>query len=260
MRTAAHTSSAAVAAHIARRSLILIPRVPSTFIPSLIFPVFTVVVFANAFGAIAQLPGFPVDKMLDWMLPMAVVQGAAFTGLTVGLAAARDLESGFFDRFLTAPIRPTAILAGAYLAAVVRSVIPVVLVIGAGLASGADLRGGIAGLIMLFLAAEGAAVAAGGWGLGLALRAKTVRIAPLMQVGIFLAVFLSTAQVPLDVMSGWLHAVARVNPTTNVLAMGRQGFLGPVTWAATWPGLVAIAGMGIFLGLFALRGLRTLRP
>lgn len=256
----AHTSSPAVALHITRRSLLLIPRVPSTFIPSLIFPVFTVVVFSNAFGAVAQLPGFPVSKMLDWMLPMAVVQGAAFTGLTIGLGAARDLESGFFDRFLTAPVRPVAILAGAYLAAMVRAVIPVALVIGAGLASGADLRGGLAGLGVLFIAAEGAALAAGGWGLGLALRAKTVRIAPLMQVGIFLAVFLSTAQVPLDVMTGWLHAVARVNPTTYVLGLGRQGFLGSVTWGGTWPGLVAIAGMGAFFGVFALRGLRTLRP
>lgn len=246
--------------HIARRSLLLIPRVPSTFIPSIIFPVFTVVVFSNAFGAIAELPGFPVDKMLDWMLPMAVVQGAAFTGVTVGLGTARDLENGFFDRFLTAPIRPRALLAGAYLAAVLRAIIPVSLVIAAGLLSGADLRGGPLGIAALVLAAEGAAVAAAGWGLGLALRAKTVRIAPLMQIGIFLAVFLSTAQVPLDVMTGWLHAVAAVNPTTNVLGLGRQGFIGSVTWSSTWPGLLAIVGMGAFFGVFAVRGLRSLRP
>ena len=91
----------------------------------------------------------------------------------------------------------------------------------------------------------------------MALRLKTMaKAAPLMQMGIFMAVFLSTAQVPLDVMTGWLHGVARVNPTTNVLALGRQGFLGHVRWSQTWPGLVALAAMGVVVTTFAARGLR----
>jgi ABC-2 type transport system permease protein len=249
------------AAALAGRSLALIPRVPSTFIPSLVFPVFVVVGFSGAFSAIAQLPGFPTDSMLDWMLPMAVIQGAAFAGITTGMGVARDIESRFFDRLLLAPVRPVALVAGPLAAAVFRAFIPFTAVLTVGVLSGAHLRGGLPGVLTLLVAAEGAALVAAGWGVGLALRLQAIsKAAPFMQVGIFLAVFLSTAQVPLSVMTGWLHSVARINPMTNILALGRQGFIGDVTWDQTWPGLVAIGASAVVLTTFAVRGLRKLTP
>lgn len=75
-----------------------------------------------------------------------------------------------------------------------------------------------------------------------------------------MALFLSTGQVPLDVMEGWLHDVAAVNPFTQILELVRQGFLGPVTWGSTWPGLAALAGTWAVLGIFAARGFRKLIP
>jgi ABC-2 type transport system permease protein len=253
-------SNTRVAGALAGRSLILIPRVPSTFVPSLIFPIFSVVAFSGAFSAIARIPGFPVPTIIDWMLPMSIVQGAAFSGMTVGMGIARDLESGFFDRLLLAPVKPLGLIAGPMAAAVVRALIPFVLVLPVGIIAGARMRGGVPGVLMLLLAAEATALIGGGWAIGLALRAKSMQIAPLMQMGIFLVVFLSTAQVPLTVMTGWLHQVARFNPMTNILALARQGFIGDVSWAQTWPGLLALAGGIVVLGLFAVRGLRGLVP
>lgn len=253
-------STRKVATALAVRNLALVPRVPSTFVPSLIFPIFTVVAFSGAFSAIVRIPGFPVDKIIDWMLPMAVVQGAAFAGMTVGLSVARDIETRFFDRLLLAPVRPVAYVVGPLAAALVRAVIPFTLVLAVGFVAGARIRGGAMGGLTLLIAAEGAALVAAGWSLGLALRAKSMQIAPLIQMGLFLTVFLSTAQVPLSVMTGWLHAVARVNPMTNVFALARQGFIGPVTWAQTWPGLVALAAGAVVLTMFAFRGLRSMTP
>ena len=253
-------STTRVASSLAGRSLVLIPRVPSTFVPSLIFPIFSVIAFSGAFSAVANIPGFPVPKVIDWMLPMSIVQGAAFSGMTVGMGMARDLESGFFDRLLLAPVKPLGLIAGPMGAAVVRALIPFVLVLPVGMIAGARLRGGIPGGLMLLLAAEATALLGAAWSIGLALRAKSMQIAPLMQMGIFLAVFLSTAQVPLNVMTGWLHQVARFNPMTNILALSRQGFIGDVTWAQTWPGLVALAGSTVVLSLFAARGLRSITP
>jgi ABC-2 type transport system permease protein len=253
-------SSLRVSTALAGRSLVLIPRVPSTFVPSLIFPIFSVVAFSGAFSAVANIPGFPVPTVMDWMLPMAIVQGAAFSGMTVGMGMARDLESGFFDRLLLAPVKPLGLIAGPMGAAMVRALIPTALVLPVGMLAGARLRGGIPGGLMLLLAAEGIALVGAAWAIGLALRAKSMQIAPLMQMGIFLTVFLSTAQVPLTVMTGWLHQVARVNPMTNILALARQGFIGDVTWGQTWPGLVALAGSIVVLVLFAVRGLRRIVP
>jgi ABC-2 type transport system permease protein len=84
--------------------------------------------------------------------------------------------------------------------------------------------------------------------------------APLMQVAVFVLVFLSATQVPMRGLSGWLHTVARFNPATNLLRMARQGFIGHVTWHDTWPGLLATLCMGLALLTFADRGLRKLTP
>jgi hypothetical protein len=47
---------------------------------------------------------------------------------------------------------------------------------------------------------------------------------------------------------------------TNVLALGREGFLGEVTWAGTWPGLVSLGGLGLAATLFAASSMRKVTP
>jgi ABC-2 type transport system permease protein len=74
-------------------------------------------------------------------------------------------------------------------------------------------------------------------------------------MALFLTFFLSTALMPLELLTGWVHAIAQFNPMTSVLELARQGFLGDVAWSTTWPGLVALTGMIAVLGLFARRGL-----
>ena len=254
------TPSRQVIGAVLVRSLRIITRVPSAFVPSIVFPVIVTVAFSGAFGGLTRLPGFPTDEMINWMLPMAAVQGGGFAGVGIGFGLVRDIESGFYDRILLAPVRPFGLLAGPILSAVVRSFVPLTIVVGAGFAVGADLPGGPIGLVPLAVASAGVAVVASGWGIGLALRIRSMQAAPLMQVGIFVAVFFSTAQVPLEVMTGWLRVAARLNPMTPVLALARQGFIGDVTWGSSWPGLVALLATGAALMVFAGRGWRRLTP
>lgn len=248
-------SSLEVTWGIAKRSLILIPRVPSTFIPSLVMPVFLVVAFAGAFAGLVELPGFPADKMLDWILPMSTLQGCAFAGITTGLGVARDLENGFFDRFLMSPAPRWALLAGPLVASVLRAFFPLVILLSVGFAAGVNLPGGVMGIVALVFAGLALALVAGCWAVGIALRTKSMQAAPLIQLVLFLTFFLSTAQMPLKLLTGWVHLIASFNPMTNVLELARQGFLGDVVWSSTWPGVVALAGMTAALGLFARRGL-----
>ena len=253
-------SSFKVARALAGRSLMLIPRVPSTFVPSLVMPIFLTITFSGQFSGLTQLPGFPATKIIDWFIPMTLIQGAAFAGITTGMGVARDLQSGFYDRFLLSPARRSALLLGPLLGSVFRALIPITLLILVAVLAGAHFYGGFLGILVLVVAGLVVALAAGAWATALALRFKTMQAAPLMQIGIFLTVFLSTAQMPLHLIDGWLHEVARVNPMTNVLALARQGFLGDVTWADTWPGLLALAGMAAVLTYFAGRSLSKVTP
>jgi ABC-2 type transport system permease protein len=245
---------------VAARSLRLIPRLPSTFVPSLVMPIMFVIVFSGAFAGLVNLPGFPAPEMVDWFVPVAAIMGCSFAGVTTGMGIARDLEIGFYERFLSSPAPRRSLLAGAILAAALRALIPLGLVLSVGFAFGADLLGGPLGIITLLAAGIGMAICAGAWSIGIALRFKTLQSAPLMQVGIFLALFLSTLQMPLNLLTGWVHAVATYNPVTQVFDLARQGFLGEISWGSTWPGLAALAGMFGVLLLFAARGMRRVIP
>lgn len=253
-------SSSAVTWAVAKRSLILIPRTPSTFFPSLVMPVFLTISFAGAFSGIVNLPGFPAHTALAWFIPMTTIQGAAFAGVTTGMGVARDFESGFYDRFLASPASRISLLGGPLLAAMFRGLLPFTLLLIVTLVTGTEIPGGIAGVGTLLLAALGVALMAGAWSTGIALRQKSMQAVPLIQAGLFVGFFLSTAQMPIHLLTGWLHTVARFNPMTNILGLARQGYLGDVDWATTWPGLIALAGAATALIVFAYRGMRKVIP
>jgi len=244
---------------LVRRNLIGIFRLPSALIPSLVFPVFGTVAFSSLYGA-AIRQYFPTLNSLNWFVPINVMQGAAFSGVFLAFGAIRDFETGIIDRLLAAPLHRRSLLLSSILTAGLRALLPFVLVMLLGLVGGMTVPGGLIGVLCLLIATVGTAVLGVMWGMGLAYRFKSMAAAPLMQLGVFVLVFLSATQVPMSGLSGWLHSFARVNPATNILRLGRQGFLGQVTWHDSWPGLLAIVGMGFLLTVFADRGLRRLTP
>lgn len=230
-------------------------------------PIFFVITFAGAFGFAGR--AFGNGNALSWYAPMAIIQGAAFAGVTIGFSMARDFETGFFDRFLLAPMSRFTLIAGSLAAALIRSAFTTTAVLLVAVIGGVAIPGGVLGLVTLYLSALGVSVIAALWGLGLVFRVQSTNVGPVIQVGIFVTIFLSTAQVPIAAMSGWLASVARVNPMTNILRMARAGFvpdqIAPpagfgVGWSEMWPGLVAMAAMTVVLGAFALRGMRRLTP
>jgi hypothetical protein len=50
------------------------------------------------------------------------------------------------------------------------------------------------------------------WACGVAMRFRSVQAGPLMQTPVFMALFLAPVYVPLELLRGWIHAVARLNP------------------------------------------------
>lgn len=253
-----NTSWVPVAFALAKRSLVSILRLPSAVIPLVAMPVFFVIAFSGSFSSLTKLPQFPTHNILSWMVPFAIVQGSAFAGFGTGFSMVRDIETGFYDRLLLAPGSRLALLVGPIIAGLVRCTITLTIVLVFGLALGADVPGGVAGIGALWAASVGVATIATGWALGLVYRVPDQRAGPMLQIGIFFSMFLSTGNVPLVAQTGWVRHIARYNPLTNILELARQGFLGHVHWSTTWPGLVAIAGSLVVLWIFAATGLRRL--
>lgn len=243
---------------LARRSLATIRRLPSEFAPALLTPVFQVIALSGTYFAVTRLPGFPTDRSVNWFLPFAVLVGSAFAGLSIGFTTISDLESGFYDRLRLAPVPRRSLLVGPLVAACVRAVLVVSVVLGVGTAMGARPVHAVEGVVIAYVAGLGVCVISTGWGLGLAYRFGDMRAAALMQLTPFLAFFLTDAQTPLDVMRGWLRPVARVNPFTDIVHLARVGFVFDVSWDDIWGGVLAVTVLGALSMRFAHTGLARL--
>ena len=146
------------------------------------------------------------------------------------------------------------------LGGITRALVPTTVVLIAGVLLGAEIPGGALGVLALYVAAVGFCAVAGLWGIFMAVTFRTQQAGPLMQQGVFLAVFLSTAYTPEVLLRGWLAGAAEANPVTHVLELGRQATVSGISpsFSHTWPGLAALAGMALVLGALALAGLRRM--
>jgi ABC-2 type transport system permease protein len=229
----------------------------------MLMPVFTTIAFSGTFAAITNLPGFPTSRSVNWFMPLGICFGSAFSGVGLGFSAIRDIETGFYDRLRMSPTSRTSLLFGPLITAWLRAIMICVFVISIGFILGVRFTAGVIGIASLVAASLGIATICLGWGLGLAFRFRDMRGAAVMQLTMFVALYLTPAQVPLPLTTGWLHAVARINPVTNILRLARQGLVSKsspdsLSWANTWGGLVAIFGMSVLALIFAKRGLAKL--
>jgi ABC-2 type transport system permease protein len=245
-----------VARAVAWRSIHNFLTNPAFLLPAVMFPLFFFVSFAGGLAAIGDVPGFDFPSgYTAFQFVFVLLQSAAFGGVFTGFAMARDFESGFGRRYMLAASRRSGIVAGYALAALFRSLVTWVVLTTVALIAGMQVDGGGVDLFGLYALAVLVNVAATLWAAGVALRVRSIQGGPLMQFPVFLILFLAPVYVPLDLLSGWIHAVASINPVTALLEAGR-GFISgdPVLVAASFA--IALALSGLF-ALWARSGLRS---
>ena len=89
---------------------------------------------------------------------------------------------------------------------------------------------------------------------GVAFRTRTIQAGPAMQMPVFIVLFLSPVFVPLALVGGWVHTVARFNPFTAIIEGGRDLISGQSFPVAAAYG-IALA-LPILFSVWAVRGLR----
>ena len=244
------TAALATIRVLVRRALNEITRVPGAALPGVLAPTIFMIGLSGVFGEAARLPGFHATDFRTFIVPVGLLQGAAFTGAATGVNLARDIEHGWFDRLLVCPASRPTLLLGIVGSAALRALLPAGFLLGVGVVVGVHFPG-LAGLVIALVLVMGLAMAIAVYAVIVALRFRTQQAAPLMQIAGLIAVLFTTAYAPMDLLAGWLRAIATVNPVTRVLEGVRQGFVGPVTWGDTWPAMVALGGMLVVLGALA---------
>ena len=224
------------------------------FLAPALFPLFFFVAFAGGLTRVGDIPGFNyaagyIAFQYVWALLQAVTMGGAFTGFSI----ASDFENGFARRLMLAASNRHGIILGYTLASLVRAFMTGTLVTVLALATGMPITGGFDffGLIALAILAN---IAATLFGAGIAMMLRTQQAGPVIRTPIFLVLFLAPVFVPLNLLTGWIETVARLNPFTAILDAAR-GFLAGDPQNVL-PAFAISAALILALSLWAVFGLR----
>jgi ABC-2 type transport system permease protein len=227
---------------------------PAILVPSIVFPLFFLIAFAGGLSRISDVPNFHYPPgYTAFQFVFVFLQSAAFGGVFTGFAIARDFDSGFARRLLLSAPRRSGIIAGYTVGALLRWVLTGTVVTIAALLAGMNVDG--SGVQLFGLLGLGVAMnlVAALWACGVAMFLRTEQAGALIQMPVFVLLFLAPVYVPLSLLTGWIHSVASLNPATAVLEAGR-GFLAgsPVKVGIAFVGLAAAA---MVMTVFARRGL-----
>ena len=93
------------------------------------------------------------------------------------------------------------------------------------------------------------------WGVGLATRMRTIQAGPLIQMPTFISFFLAPIFVPIELLHGWLHTAAEINPISRVIMGVRDLIEGSTNRVPA--AFLAVIGLNLVLVIWAVRGLRA---
>ena len=229
---------------------------PAILVPSIIFPLFFLIAFAGGLSRISDVPNFHyAPGYTAFQFVFVFLQSAAFGGVFTGFAIARDFDSGFARRLLLGAPQRSGIIAGYMLGALMRWALTGTVVTIAALIAGMNVDGNgiqLVGLLGLGIAMN---LVAALWACGVAMFLRTEQAGALIQMPVFVLLFLAPVYVPLPLLTGWIHDVARLNLVTDVLEAGRGLLAGsPLKVGLSFGGLAAIA---VVMATFARRGLAS---
>ena len=245
-----------VAVGLAWRQITILRKNPSLFLPPMLFPLLNFMAFAGGLSRLRHVPGFDyAPGYTAFQFVFVLLQSAAFGGVFTGFGIARDFEHGFARRLLVSAPRRGGLIVGYAIAALSRWLLIAAVLTVVALLVGMRVGGNGVDLFGMYTLAALVNVAGVLWASGIAMRFRSAQSGPLMQTPVFMLLFLAPVYVPLDLLRGWIHTVAAVNPLTFVLAAGRSLLAGsPDDVAlATAVATALVAGFAAW----AVRGLRA---
>jgi ABC-2 type transport system permease protein len=244
------------AAVMTRRYALRMWRVPSLLVFSLIQPVMFVLLFRYVFGGAIHVPVAGISYV-EFLVPGAIVQTAAFSSIGTAVGLSEDLGRGLIDRIRAMPTARSAVLVGRLASDTLRSIAVVLVLLAVGYLVGFRFLNG-------FVPAVGTVALAVLFGLSIccigAFIGLTVKDPESVQafglIWLFPLTFISAAFVPVQTMSGWMQAIAYANPVTVVVdAMRAMAYGGPIAVHLV-EALAWVAGILLVFGPLAVRAYR----
>jgi ABC-2 type transport system permease protein len=240
------------------RSLRALWRQPWWIAISLTQPIIWLLLYGALFKRTVEIPGFSAGSYIDFLTPGIVVMSAVFSGGWGGMALLDDIDRGVLDRFLVSPASRLALTSGRLVQTAASIAVQTLIIVVLGLIVGAELAGGVLGVLVLIVAAAliGWALGSLSNGLALLVRKEETLIAAINMFVLPLT-FLSTVFMQRSLTPGWIQDVARFNPVDWAVSAGREALGEDVDWGSVFGYLGLLVGFAALCTWLSARAFRA---
>ena len=242
---------------LGRRAVREVIRYPEATIPILFIPLFFLAVNIGQISETfpSTTPFLQGQGYVAFQLPVSLMFAVATA--TTGLALVTEIDNGYFDKLLVAPIRRTSLVIGRLVADLVRGIAASTVVLLAGLAFGARIEAGVLGAVVLVLLAALFGVAYAGFGVLVALKTRNVQATNTSFLLFFPLLFLTPNFVPFDLLTPVMETLARLNPISYVIVGVRSLILDGWVLSDLLACIAVIVALAVVLLGLSLRAIAT---
>ncbi|GAA2735115.1 ABC transporter permease [Actinocorallia aurantiaca] len=218
--SARRTGALPVTVAATARALRTVFRSPALLISPLAQSLFFLLIYS---GQLSNVGAGYLDgqAFIAFLLPLILLTGVATGAGAAGTLTSNDLTSGYLDRLRMAHGTVTPFLTGTVLATLVAVTVQALLTIGGAMIAGyrpnawTGTLGMLAVMLILGISVALCSVA-------VAVRTASSSTAGLVTLGFFGLSFFTGVFAPVNELSGWMRAVATVNPLTYIIEAARQ--------------------------------------
>ncbi len=213
-------------------------------IPAFMLPLVLLAVIASGTSSARNLPLFPeTGAYVGFVVGGTLMQGALLAGLTAGIALAGDIEGGFFDRLLTAPLPRVTIVLGRVVAACALGVVQGFVFLGVAFIFGARYSGGVAGVSMAIVLGALTAGILAGLASAIALRTGSLSLLQNLFPLTFVLLFTAPAFFPRELLDPIAESIAAYNPLAYIVEGIRAALFDNAKLGDPWLGLAIALAM-----------------
>jgi ABC-2 type transport system permease protein len=231
-------------AALAGRSLRETRRTPEALVPTLLIPLFFLVVNVGQAGKVfpSSTTGFLKGQgYAAFQLPSSLLLAASFGAAALFLV--EDIEGGYFDKLRATPVSRTAIVLGRLTAEAAKSAVLTAVLLLVALPFGVRVATGPLGFVALVVLTTGWAVIYAGFLQLIALRTRSAAATQSGGLVFFPLLFLTPNFVPRSLLTHPMEVAASCNPVTYVMEALRALILGDATLGRLAPGAVVVAAL-----------------
>jgi ABC-2 type transport system permease protein len=233
-------------------------RTPEALIPTLLIPMFFLVVNVGQAGKIfpSASTGFlHGQNYAAFTLPSSLLLAASFGSAALFLV--EDIEGGYFDKLRATPVTRTAIVLGRLVAEAVKGLCIATVLILLSLPFGIRIASSVLGFVLLILLASAWGVVYSGFMQLIALKTRSAAATNSGGLIFFPLLFLTPNFVPRNMLTHAMEVAATYNPVTYVMEGMRSLILEDFNWSRIGAGYLVVGIAGVVMLALSVRVIRN---